>query len=1283
MKPHLPRTLLNSLLALMFAAAPSLEAAYTAPTSITIPGDYSEVIVTDISDMGEDSKAYRITRDLIVDDSIYRPSGSYITSDSASSLSSLIFDGTRVYADYDTPTIFTNLNEVSFINNYIDDFSGVLEGEFYLTNNKLVSISNNSDDWETTGEYSSVFGCYDDICVILINNNRNVNLCNNTNSGGLIWTYHGRSNPVKIRDNDNVTISGNFAPDMAPDPDSYENYSYYSDLGAINLRPGTTFDLLNNKRVILEKNGRVYDGIWRLRSIYADEGGVTLSAPKGGEICIRDSIYLKDCLGLKLNKDYETASGSTIKQTGDIIFSGAYTAAHLKELKGGVAATRREIINSQTSEVEGITTLYGGRMRVEDGAIFVGKGFDLAANSGATLRLHNGHFRHSNFDIIIDKGTTFELSGTNTVNGNIHLEEGSTLSFNLGSAQKNSAAMNLAGSLNIWGAITLSFAADGVVSSGNYRLIDGAYLPTNWKSLITLDAPSDWQITKDSLYLDHNSLWITCQFKPMTSGTWKNSSGNRIWSTSAVNWEQSGAAYAFTKGAAAIFYNTGAGTVTLSGALAPSSVLVHNAATGNYTWTGTGSLTGSMKLTKKGAGSLTINTANTFTGGTDFYAGTIKIGKVTALGTGKINLLGGTLNLSSLAPTNTITLSGNALISNGANYKGSFSMTAGTLKTGSVLGIASGKTATIKGGTICGTISGAGSTAIAGQVNLTNGSITTSKLTIYSGNKLNVTQAKGLVAAKNIQMGTGGKLSSAGPISATSLSASGNSLVTISGAYPRAVSIADTATLSNSGMNLDGYLTAKNLTLSSGRLYQHNSANGIKVTNKLTMGSGSTLSTGAALTLNSAAISGGTINMTSSTLQRINVTYTFNLTGAMDLNLGCNLTKGVTYKLITYGKTNLTSTSNLTKLLGMTGAGCKLIYNSKYIAIQVTDSAAWDKYIAANKTTFYQAYTAVTDSVAPTDLDDGDEPGALPAYDGGETPGTDLTLHTALVQSSWGTVHASRAFVDALSNRMQNATTLGENKSTAAWLSVLGGAGRISWDGAYAGSDYHLTGAAFGMQQQLTTRSTMGLAIGNSWGKVSSFGAPAIDQDTTHIALYGDSTLLQREKDALTLSWSAAYGRSDSDMTLDGINSEWEQKVLQMNARATYGYALSERTTLSGFAGLEYLATDSGDIAPGAASGSVQNLRGEIGVSLGHKFSDRSSMYAELSFVGDMVRHNPTAELGGVRSKGSNPGRAGINFSVGGSHALNENWSVNAAYNLELMQHTNSHSANIGFSRSF
>ncbi|MBQ4143419.1 MAG: autotransporter-associated beta strand repeat-containing protein [Thermoguttaceae bacterium] len=51
-------------------------------------------------------------------------------------------------------------------------------------------------------------------------------------------------------------------------------------------------------------------------------------------------------------------------------------------------------------------------------------------------------------------------------------------------------------------------------------------------------------------------------------------------------------------------------------------------------------------LTKTGAGTLTVSSANTYTGGTVINAGTLSISNTTALGTGKITLNGGTLNAS-------------------------------------------------------------------------------------------------------------------------------------------------------------------------------------------------------------------------------------------------------------------------------------------------------------------------------------------------------------------------------------------------------------------------------------------------------------------------------------------------------------------------------------------------------------------------------------------------------------------------------------------------------------
>ena len=165
----------------------------------------------------------------------------------------------------------------------------------------------------------------------------------------------------------------------------------------------------------------------------------------------------------------------------------------------------------------------------------------------------------------------------------------------------------------------------------------------------------------------------------------------------------------------------------------------------------------------------------------------------------------------------------------------------------------------------------------------------------------------------------------------------------------------------------------------------------------------------------------------------------------------------------------------------------------------------------------------------------------------------------------------------------------------------------------------------------------------------------------------------------MLLDWSAAYGRTESKWQ----GTEWEQKSVQLDARATWAHQLTADTTVSGFAGMQYFASESADIAPGIKSGSVQNLRGELGVSLGHQATVKTRVYGELSFVGDMVRHNPTAQTEGQRVRGANPGRAGINLSAGVNHALNEKWSVNANYNLELMERANSHSANIGTSYRF
>ena len=256
----------------------------------------------------------------------------------------------------------------------------------------------------------------------------------------------------------------------------------------------------------------------------------------------------------------------------------------------------------------------------------------------------------------------------------------------------------------------------------------------------------------------------------------------------------------------------------------------------------------------------------------------------------------------------------------------------------------------------------------------------------------------------------------------------------------------------------------------------------------------------------------------------------------------------------------------------------------------------------------------------------------------------------ALVQTTWSSAAANRAYIDCLENRAGGAGVLAKGKGLA-WAAALGVSGRHSGSGGYSGSEYHLGGAAMGVEALMGGSSTLGLSVGNSWGKVGTFGVSSVDQDVTHMALYGQSNLLNRAHDSLSLLWVAAYGRTENEANFMGAPCDWSQDSTLLTARLTYNYRLSDRMVAQMFSGLEYLATDSGKPIDGCESGSLQNLRGEIGLGISYHPSDSTQLYGHVSFVGDMVRHNPKATVSGWRMPGLNPGRAGVNVSVGVSHS--------------------------------
>ena len=83
--------------------------------------------------------------------------------------------------------------------------------------------------------------------------------------------------------------------------------------------------------------------------------------------------------------------------------------------------------------------------------------------------------------------------------------------------------------------------------------------------------------------------------------------------------------------------------VTNNSAVNPSSLTISNSVA-NYTITGSGAITGNGALTKAGTGSLTIASANSYSGGTVVSNGTLVLANTAALGSGTLDIEGGSLD---------------------------------------------------------------------------------------------------------------------------------------------------------------------------------------------------------------------------------------------------------------------------------------------------------------------------------------------------------------------------------------------------------------------------------------------------------------------------------------------------------------------------------------------------------------------------------------------------------------------------------------------------------------
>lgn len=259
------------------------------------------------------------------------------------------------------------------------------------------------------------------------------------NYGGAIYGdytngVHIENNGGEITFRNNIAGAGAGAIYIHNAPSNLEATQY----------PSLALHIRNNGNVLFEKNAiKTGDGSYLLRSIafgnsstVMDETPIArLSAAAGNKIEFRDSI--NGHFHLYLNDDYEGTP-----QTGDIIFTGAFTENHLKELAGR-EVTAAEIQASRTSSVSGIVSVGGGRLRLEDGVVLETNTISLKQNTGATLLVKDSTVTGTTIDkkqgestIIVNSGTTLQVEGPSDI------DDSAFFMFSLAEAQEGAGALN-------------------------------------------------------------------------------------------------------------------------------------------------------------------------------------------------------------------------------------------------------------------------------------------------------------------------------------------------------------------------------------------------------------------------------------------------------------------------------------------------------------------------------------------------------------------------------------------------------------------------------------------------------------------------------------------------------------------------------------------------------------------------------------------------------------------------------------------------------------------------
>ncbi len=128
--------------------------------------------------------------------------------------------------------------------------------------------------------------------------------------------------------------------------------------------------------------------------------------------------------------------------------------------------------------------------------------------------------------------------------------------------------------------------------------------------------------------------------------TWVGDGSANLWDTTTANWSGDNSTFAANDNVT--FNDSGSATpaVDLVGVISPNTITVNSSQNYTFGTTTSGSLGGVATLTKSGAGTLTLNTVNSFTGKATVNGGTLSIATGSQLGTAPASFVADQLTLN-------------------------------------------------------------------------------------------------------------------------------------------------------------------------------------------------------------------------------------------------------------------------------------------------------------------------------------------------------------------------------------------------------------------------------------------------------------------------------------------------------------------------------------------------------------------------------------------------------------------------------------------------------------